>query len=195
MGQGKEGVTPLEIVRVDQEEIARYRDGILKVYREAFGGPPYFEGPEHFERFNASLTSHAGRPGFHCCVARKPDGGQVVGFAYGYSGLPGGWWWDTVASALDKESAACWLEGCFEFVELAVTPACQRKGIGKLLHNALLGDIPHRTAVLSTLDADTPARRLYERMNWTTLLKGFRFPSGTTPYLIMARGLTATNDE
>ncbi|EKP95237.1 GNAT family N-acetyltransferase [Thermaerobacter subterraneus] len=184
----------MKIVRVERAKITRYRDGILKVYREAFSAPPYCEGPEHFERFNTSLASHLERPGFHCYVALEPDGDKVVGFAYGYSGLPGGWWWDTVACALDKESVVRWLEGCFEFVELAVMPAYQRKGIGTLLHNALLDGIPHRKAVLSTLDADTPARRLYERMNWTTLLKDFRFPSGTTPYVIMARDLTARND-
>ena len=49
---------------------------------------------------------------------------------------------------------------------------------------------PERTALLSTRDADTPARRLYRGTGFTDLLTAFRFfPGGDPPYAVMGAEL------
>ncbi len=49
---------------------------------------------------------------------------------------------------------------------------------------------PERTALLSTRDADTPARRLYRGTGFVDLLTGFHFfPSGEPPYAVMGAEL------
>jgi hypothetical protein len=46
-----------------------------------------------------------------------------------------------------------------------------------------------RTAVLSTRDALTPARRLYRSLGFADLLTGFLFPGGGPPYAVMGARL------
>jgi hypothetical protein len=48
---------------------------------------------------------------------------------------------------------------------------------------------PERTAVLSTMDADTRAHRLYNWLGFEDLLGGFAFPGADMPYVIMGARL------
>jgi ribosomal protein S18 acetylase RimI-like enzyme len=155
---------------------------IVDVYREAFGASPYFEGEREVARFaEEALPGHARRDGFRCVVARED--GLVVGFAYGYTSAPGQWWHDWVRSLLDAAQVEVWMSDAFELVELAVRPAAQGRGHGARLHDAVLADRPHRTALLTTRDEDTPARRLYRRRGWVPLREGWR-PSARQPPLV-----------
>ena len=100
-------------------------------------------------------------------VARQH--GRILGFAYGYTGRRGQWWSDQVAERVPRELAERWLDGHFEFVELAVHPDHQRQGLGGALHDALLDDLPHARALLSTWTEDYPARLLYLNRGWQVL--------------------------
>jgi len=164
--------------------------GVVDVYREAFGESPYFEGETEVSRFaDEVLPRHAVREGFRCVVAR--DGGGVVGFAYGYTSAAGQWWHDWVASLLDAAAVDEWMADAFELVELAVRPAVQGTGIGGRLHDAVLMGLAHRTALLSTVDDDTPARRLYRRRGWVPLRAGLRPSPAGPPVLFMGLRLPA----
>ena len=68
-----------------------------------------------------------------------------------------------------------WLDDSFEIAELHVLPPWQGKGIGRSLLLSLAAGRPERTAVLSTADAPTRARRLYRGLGFTDLLTDFRF--------------------
>jgi GNAT superfamily N-acetyltransferase len=165
------------------EAIAVQRD-VTEVYRSAFGAPPYNEGEAQVQQFRDDmLPRHTQRDGFRFVVALESD--RVVGFAYGYTGERGQWWTDTVAKAMPADVAEKWLGGHFEFVEIAVLPEFQGRGIGTALHDALLEVLPHSKAVLSTLQADTPAMRLYLRKGWQVLLDNFHFPGSNRSSLIL----------
>jgi len=140
-----------------------------EVYAAVFGRPPFNESPSEAARWrDESLPKHAARAGFRMRAARED--GRLVGFAYGYTGERGQWWTDQMAAAITPEVAASWLGGHFEFVTLAVLPTHERQGIGTALHDALLADLPHRTALLTTTaDETAPARRLYHRQGWQLL--------------------------
>ena len=170
---------------ITQDEVETVRTGILDVFAVAFDGPPYHEGPADTARFNESLTRHAGRTGFRCYVAEEGAGGRIAGFAYGYASLPGGWWYDIVAAALDPLVVDKWMCDAFEFVELAVHPDAQGQGIGGRLHDALLASLPYWTALLSTYQGETAARQLYRRRGWVPLLERFYFPGGAVPIVIL----------
>jgi ribosomal protein S18 acetylase RimI-like enzyme len=169
----------------------------------------------------AILERHAGNPGFHALAAVLPRGDDppgsprewgdypsphapLAGFIYGFHGVPGQWWHDTVAGALalssgssrpswfsgavgsaGRDGAAAWLDNSFEVAELHVLPAYQGMGIGRELLLRLTTGRPERTAVLSTADAESRARRLYRGVGFTDLLTGFRFSGVEPPYAVM----------
>jgi ribosomal protein S18 acetylase RimI-like enzyme len=137
-----------------------------------------------------------------------PDGAAgpvLAGFTYGFHGAPGQWWHDTVAGALAVSFASvrsrtpsaypapgagvAWLDDSFEVAELHVRPAYQGMGIGRGLLLRLTSGRPERTAVLSTADAESRARRLYRGVGFTDLLTGFRFSGGEPPYAVMGARL------
>jgi ribosomal protein S18 acetylase RimI-like enzyme len=89
---------------------------------------------------------------------------------------------------MDPAAAQRWLTDTFELVELAVAPHAQGRGIGSRLHDTLLADLPHQAAVLSTIQSETVALKLYRKRGWTVLLENFFFPGTSKPYIIM--GLT-----
>lgn len=150
-------------------DVLAQRDALADVYRAAFGAPGYDEGEDAVARFrDEQLPRHATREGFRCAVARA--GGALVGFAYGYTGERGQWWSDQVAANAPADVVERWLGGHFEFVELAVDPAVQRRGLGRGLHDALLAGLPHERALLTTYADDRPAPRLYRRLGWQLLV-------------------------
>ncbi|GAA3516955.1 GNAT family N-acetyltransferase [Actinocatenispora rupis] len=153
---------------------------LTAVYHAAF--EPYGEDDGTAETFRErSLPSHAGRTDFRCVAAVEDD--ALLGFGYGYQGARGQYWTDRVAGLAPADVVDSWLGGHFEVVELAVLPPEQGRGIGTALHDALLTDLPHPVALLSTWQHDTPARRLYLRRGWQPLaelpdatLMGLRLP-------------------
>jgi ribosomal protein S18 acetylase RimI-like enzyme len=167
---------------------AEFRPAInrfIAVYRAAMNPPErMLAGRE------AILERHAANPGFRALAAAA--GPVLAGFTYGFHGAPGQWWHDMVAGALalsPAEGARTWLTDSFEVAELHVLPAYQGAGIGRELLLRLTSGRPERTAVLSTADTESRARRLYRRVGFTDLLTGFRFSGGDPPYAVMGATL------
>jgi GNAT superfamily N-acetyltransferase len=140
------------------------------------------------------MRRHAGYPDFRALQMRAhgypaDDPRAVLGFSYGFRGEPGQWWYDAVSSALSRTigpaQAAGWLADCVEVAEVHVRKDEQRHGIGTRMLTALTAGRPERTAMLSTPDRETTARRLYRRMGFTDLLTGYSFPGGSPPYAVM----------
>ena len=119
--------------------------------------------------------------------------GPLIGFAYGFHGEGGQWWHDLVSqavtSACGREAAADWLTDSFEIAEVHVLPGHQGQGTGQAMMLRLTAGRPERTAVLSTMDADTRARRLYRRLGFTDLIAGYAFAGTDDPYAIMGAPL------
>jgi ribosomal protein S18 acetylase RimI-like enzyme len=145
----------------------------------------------------AIMDRHAASPGFRGLTAHVD--GRLAGFTYGFHGESGQWWHDMVAAALATRSGAgisateyagddapcAWLDDSFEIAELHVLPPWQGRGIGRSLLLSLASGREERTAVLSTADAPTRARRLYRGVGFTDLLTDFRFSGSEPPYAVM----------
>jgi ribosomal protein S18 acetylase RimI-like enzyme len=138
----------------------------------------------------AIMERHAVNLGFRAlAVTRAAAGGHVVAFSYAFRGMPGQWWHDVVRAGISAGSgvsaARDWLDDVLEIAEVHVHPDFQARGIGRQMVLALAADRPERTAVLSTRDAPTPARRLYRSLGFGDLLTDFVFPGGGPPYAVM----------
>jgi len=162
---------------------------ITDTYRQVFREAPYFENEEYARLFARYLPGYVARDGFRCCLAENEAEGRVIGFAYGFTTMPGSWWYDNIAAALHGEQIRQWLRGAFEFAEFAVLPEWQGQGIGGRLHDCLLADLPHPTSVLTTLDKDILAVQLYYKRGWIDLRRNFIGPGFDQPYRIMGKRL------
>jgi len=168
-------------------EVEQAKDKIVAVYAAAFEGPPYNRTVEVAIDFADTLPRHARREAFRMIAARDDRAGQIVGFGYGYTAMPGQWWHDLVAQVMSAEQRERWLSDAFELTELAVLPEYQGYGIGGRVHDLLLEALTQRTAVLSTIRQDTSAYRLYRKRDWGTLLDNMMFPNVIKPYRIMGK--------
>lgn len=155
----------------------------------------------------AIMAAHAGYPAFRAFVVTAvsqggsdgsteggpPGAGAIVAFGYGFHGARGQWWHDMVRSALNlaEGTAAAdeWLADSFEVAELHVHPTHQRQGLGRQLLSQLADGRAERTAVLSTMDTESPARRLYRSLGFRDLLINYRFSGADAPYAVMGATL------
>ena len=188
------GTNPSRTPAVSVSELSRAGfttrlDELLAVYAAAMRPPP-----ELLAGRRAIMAGHAANPGFRALAVTDDATGRAAGFGYGFHGAGGQWWHDTVNRALTASRghavAAAWLGDSFEVAELHVAPDYQGRGVGADLLLRLTSGRPERTALLSTRDADTPARRLYRGTGFTDLLTAFRFfPGGDPPYAVMGAEL------
>jgi ribosomal protein S18 acetylase RimI-like enzyme len=175
----------LSVTELSPGEFTGLLDQLIAVYAAAMR-----PSPDLLAGRKSTMTTHANYPGFRALVVTDGRSGEAVGFGYGFRGAPGQWWHETVTRALASHSgaraAAAWLGDSFEVAELHVMPACQGHGVGAGVLHRLASGRPERTALLSTRDADTPARRLYRGSGFTDLLTGFRFfADSEPPYAVM----------
>jgi GNAT superfamily N-acetyltransferase len=180
----------LEALTTLQVELLRSQ--IVEVYAAAFASAPYFKTRRETDDFASWLPQHLLRPNFRFVAALDEETGGLVGFAYGYSTVPGQWWHEQVSRALGEARAREWLSDAFQLSEIAVAPDHQGRGLGRQLHERVLGlqgddpgPLPNTRAVLSTLRAETVALGMYQRHGWETLLDAFVFPGVQRVYRIL----------
>ena len=174
-------LTP-ELVELTAEELGARTDEVLDVYREAMEVSVAAASARR-----SILQAHLGRAGIRAVSAL--DGFRMVGIAYGYPGVPGDWWHDQVRDSLTPEQAQEWLADAFEVCELHVRPELHGTGLGRALLAALLAGTPARTAVLTTPDLDTRARRFYRLGGWQDLRRGLVFPGDPRVFAVLGKRL------
>lgn len=122
------------------------------------GGPDGGEPP---------YNKHAARPGYRCLGAWDDD--RLVGYAYGMTTQPGSWWDTWVREAVTEAGRAAVLDDAFELCAVFVHPMHHRVGVGRALVTALLADVGHARAVLTTQGGPNPARGFYRRLGFDEL--------------------------
>lgn len=175
--------------RVSAQELAQVRADLMAVYRATFTLPPYNEGEQDIAAFAESLGRHMQQPSFCCYIAQDSTTHQVCGFAYGFTSRAEQRWHDFFFELLQPQGREAWLADCFVVVELAVMPDRQGQGTGGRLHDALLADIPHRRAILSTAQNENAALHLYWRRGWEILAQDMFYVEGGQPFYLLGLDL------
>ena len=166
------------LVEWGREDLAARADEVLDVYAEAMG-----VARSAARGRRSVLASHLDRAGLRAVAA--VDGPRLVGIAYGYRGAPGQWWHDQVRAAMGPDLAAHWLRDAFEVCELHVRPELHGTGLGRGLLAALLQDTGARTAVLTTPDLETRARRFYRVGGWVDLVRDLHFAGDPRAFAVL----------
>jgi len=172
----------VRIQKAGPDAFARRLPEIIELY-----AAEYRLAPEAAREREEIMRRHLGRRRFAACLAL--EGEDLAGFAYGYAGGPGEYWYDLVYQAMPPLMRAAWLGAHFEFVELLVAPAHRGRGLGAELHDLLLDGRPEPVALLTVRAGNALALGLYRKRGWQVLLDDFRFGPGGERFFVMGKRL------
>ncbi len=121
----------------------------------------------------------------------------LLGVAYGYRGAPDQWWQQQVVRGMHhfgfpNTEISRLMSDYFELTELHIHPRAQGHGLGEALARRLLSDRAERNVLLSTPEmSGEPNRawRLYRRLGFTDIIRGYHFSGDPRPFAILGRAL------
>jgi ribosomal protein S18 acetylase RimI-like enzyme len=121
----------------------------------------------------------------------------LLGIAYGYCGAPDQWWQQQVAAGLlrigtDRAQVAELMANYFELTELHIHPRAQGRGLGEALARRLLAGRGEAHVLLSTPEINGEANRawrLYRRLGFTDVIRGYHFAGDPRAFAILGRAL------
>lgn len=177
----------------------------LNIYVNAMRYPP---GTEYLR---ASVwLEHTRRRGWQAVAAVEVDNpandvpsdaelrnARMLGVAYGYCGAPDQWWQQQVVMGLlhrgiSRPRINKLMANYFELTELHIHPHAQGQGLGEALTRRLLADRAEAHVLLSTPETDgktNRAWRLYRRLGFKDLIRGYHFAGDPRPFAILGRAL------
>jgi ribosomal protein S18 acetylase RimI-like enzyme len=176
----------------------------LAVYVDAMRYP---RGTE--DQRAAMWLEHIHRHGWKAVAAVEvPDGvteppiamlaaAPMLGVAYGYCGAPDQWWQQQVVQGLHRVGAdtsriAELMTSYFELTELHIHPRAQGRGLGEALVRRLLANRGEAHVLLSTPEINGEANRawrLYRRLGFTDIIRGYHFTGDPRAFAILGRAL------
>lgn len=121
----------------------------------------------------------------------------MLGIAYGYCGAPDQWWQQQVVAGLrrvgaDRSRISELMGSYFELTELHIHPRAQGRGLGEALARRLLAGRDESHVLLSTPEINGEANRawrLYRRLGFTDVIRGYHFAGDPRAFAILGRSL------
>lgn len=196
------------LIGLSPSDMQRRLGDALAVYVDAM------RYPRGTEDQRASMwLEHTRRQGWKAVAAvevPESEGGQgaepagevlaaapMLGVAYGYCGAPDQWWQQQVVAGLyrvgaDRTRVAELMTSYFELTELHIHPQAQGRGVGEALARRLLADRGESQVLLSTPEINGEANRawrLYRRLGFTDVIRGYHFAGDPRAFAILGRSL------
>ncbi len=136
-------------------------------------------------------------PGGQPPPAADLSSAPLLGVAYGYPGAPGQWWQQQVVLGLQRgglpsAEIARLMNSYFELTELHIHPRAQGRGLGEALARRLLAGRREQNVLLSTPETNgesNRAWRLYRRLGFTDVIRGYHFAGDPRAFAILGRAL------
>jgi GNAT superfamily N-acetyltransferase len=148
---------------LDGEQAATHGDELGVLHAEVYAGPPYQRtaDPDGFAR---RFRVQRRQPGFALAEARH--GGYLVGYAAGMPLRPSTSWWRRLTAPVDAELITEHPGRTFAVTDLLVRTSWRQQGIGRALHDLLLGSRHEERATLTVLPTATPAQQALRSWGW-----------------------------
>lgn len=198
------------LIDLSPSDMQRRLPDALGVYVDAMRYP---RGTE--DQRAAMWLEHTRRPGWQAVAVLEvqgeyPDnlsagdltsaqrsGAMLLGVAYGYCGAPDQWWQQQVVAGLQRvgtapNQIATLIDSYFELTELHIHPRAQGAGLGEALARRLLAGRSESHVLLSTPEINgegNRAWRLYRRLGFTDVMRGYHFAGDPRAFAILGRGL------
>lgn len=193
------------LIELSPADMQRRLGEALAVYVDAMRYPRGTEDQrasmwvEHTRRYGWKAVAAVETP---CEAAAPPSEREVaaapmLGIAYGYCGAPDQWWQQQVVAGLhrvgaDRSRIAELMTSYFELTELHIHPRAQGRGLGEALTRRLLADRGEAHVLLSTPEINGEANRawrLYRRLGFTDVIRGYHFAGDPRAFAILGRSL------
>jgi hypothetical protein len=140
------------------------------LYAAVFSLPPFNAGEAAICGQRAYFPKVAARPGFRLTLARVPGGpaeyGGYVGFGYGFLLPANSTWWQGIVERLEAEFTAETGRRTFAVIDYGVLPEFRGCGVGRLVHDELLGGSGAERATLAVRPTATQTQAIYRRWGW-----------------------------
>ena len=125
------------------------------------------------------------------------EAAPLLGIAYGYCGAPDQWWQQQVVAGLHRVGVPSdeinrLMSSYFELTELHIHPQAQGRGLGEALAHRLLAGRGEANVLLSTPEINGEANRawrLYRRLGFTDVIRGYHFAGDPRAFAILGRAL------
>ncbi|MDH6710362.1 ribosomal protein S18 acetylase RimI-like enzyme [Kitasatospora sp. MAA19] len=169
-------------VTIEAIDLAAWAPQALEVQAVAFG----LTSEEVAVRLHI-VGRHARQAGVIAFGAMSDD--RLVGFGYGMPNQREHWWSTVIEPYLSAGGHGGWLDDVFAVTELHVLPEFQGQGVGSRLIRTLCEHSGLDRSILSAIDAETPARRLYRALGYQDLARAVRFPATDRLYAVMGARL------
>jgi GNAT superfamily N-acetyltransferase len=148
---------------LDGAQAAGREEELHALHAEVYADPPYRntdDAAEYARQFRVQRR----QPGFVLAEARS--GGYLVGYAAGMPLRPSTSWWRALTTPLPDDETAEHPGRTFALTDLLVRAAWRRQGIGRALHDLILGGRPEERATLTVLPAAAPAQSAFQSWGW-----------------------------
>jgi ribosomal protein S18 acetylase RimI-like enzyme len=187
------------LIDLSPGDMAKRLGDALGVYVDAMRYP---RGTE--EQRASMWLEHTRRKGWKAVAAVEAadaaddlTSAPMVGIAYGYCGAPDQWWQQQVVTGLQRGGAdsshiAELMASYFELTELHIQPGAQGHGLGESLARRLLSGREESHVLLSTPESNgesNRAWRLYRRLGFTDVIRGYHFAGDPRAFAILGRSL------
>jgi ribosomal protein S18 acetylase RimI-like enzyme len=193
------------LIDLPPHDMQRRLSDALGVYVDAMRYPPGTENQRA-----AMWLEHTRRRGWQAVAAvevEAPSGSApspdelsdapLLGVAYGYCGAPDQWWQQQVVAGLERSGFPApeitkLMTSYFELTELHIHPRAQGRGLGEALARRLLSERGEANVLLSTPETTGEANRawrLYRRLGFLDVIRGYHFTGDPRAFAILGRQL------
>jgi ribosomal protein S18 acetylase RimI-like enzyme len=193
------------LINLPPQDMQRRLSDALGVYIDAMHYPPGTENQRA-----AMWLEHTRRRGWQAVAAVEVDApagtepssdelsdAPLLGVAYGYCGAPDQWWQQQVVAGLQRSGfpdpeITKLTASYFELTELHIHPRAQGRGLGEALARRLLSERSEANVLLSTPETNGEANRawrLYRRLGFVDVIRGYHFTGDPRAFAILGRAL------
>jgi GNAT superfamily N-acetyltransferase len=154
-------------VRIDlggQELGGSLVDPNCDLYDEVFSEPPFHWRADEPELHRQRLEGLLADPTFGVVVAYVDE--QLVGFAYGFAVAADTKRWSRLSAPVSPELVMEWPGRTFLLFDFAVRALLRGRGVGRALHDRLLGSRPEERATLTVQPVAVDTKAVYEHWGW-----------------------------
>jgi GNAT superfamily N-acetyltransferase len=142
-------------------------ESVYRLYHATFSKPPYQWPADEAEKYPQRFDYLVASPTFGIAIAQR--NAEVVGFAYGHTLRRDTKWWDGFVTPVSEDVTMERAGRTFALVDFAVAESVRGTGIGRRLHETLLGSRQEERATLAMEPRAHQARAIYEHWGWRVI--------------------------